>query len=121
MVFDNGSNRVAKYGGNSRGQVYAIDQTNMTASIALNADLGAYAPALGSAQVLLNGDYMFFAGNIPLTGKTVGEVQNAEFAPTGTSGTLEYEFQGVGPSRAYRGWRLPDLYHASLNGSAGPE
>ncbi|HVN06322.1 MAG TPA: aryl-sulfate sulfotransferase [Bryobacteraceae bacterium] len=115
-VFDNGTNRHATYGGDSRGQVWTIDQTNMIATLDLNVDLGAYSPSLGSAQVLLNGDYMFMAGNIQ-DGSSI-EVQSSEFDG---AGVMNYRFQSVGPSHAYRGWRLPDFYHAALNGSAGPD
>ncbi len=116
LVFDNGITRHAIQGGDSRGQVWNIDQTNMVASLQLNADLGAYSQSLGSAQLLQNGDYMFQAGYIKL-GATV-EVQSTELTPNGTA---VYQFQSVGPSRSYRGWRLTDLYHATLNGSSGPE
>ncbi|HUO30056.1 MAG TPA: aryl-sulfate sulfotransferase [Bryobacteraceae bacterium] len=115
-VFDNGTSRHAEYGGDSRGQVWTIDQTSMIATLDVNVDLGAYSESLGSAQVLLNGDYMFMAGNIS-DGSNI-EVQNSEF---NGSGVMNYQFQSVGPSHAYRGWRLPDFYHAALNGSAGPD
>ena len=42
----------------------------MTASLLVNADLGAYSPALGSAQLMLNGDFMFFSGAIELNAGT---------------------------------------------------
>ena len=116
MVFDNGTTRHAEQGGNSRGQVWKINQTTMVASLQLNTDLGVYSLALGSAQLLHNGDYMFQPGYI-LLGAAI-EVQNTEFTPQGTA---VYEFQSVGPVASYRGWRLPDLYHATLNGSSGPE
>ncbi|HTQ57184.1 MAG TPA: aryl-sulfate sulfotransferase [Bryobacteraceae bacterium] len=117
VVFDNAAIRHSKYGGNSRGQVYTIDQVGMTATLALSADLGAYSPALGSAQVMTNGNYNFYAGDIT-AGKNSYEVQSTEVSPVGT---FEYQFQAIGPAKAYRGWRLQDLYHASLNGSGGPE
>jgi hypothetical protein len=116
MVFDNGTTRHAEQGGNSRGQVWTINQTTKVASLQLNTDLGVYSLALGSAQLLHNGDYMFQPGYI-LLGAAI-EVQNTEFTPQGTA---VYEFQSVGPVASYRGWRLPDLYHATLNGSSGPE
>lgn len=115
-VFDNGTNRHAQQGGDSRGQVWSIDQTNMVASLVLNADLGAYSQSLGSAELLQNGDYMFQAGNIQITGGV--KVQNTEVT---ADGTANYQFQSVGPAPSYRGWRLPDLYHSTLSGSAGPE
>jgi len=116
LVFDNGTTRYAKQGGDSRGQVWNIDQTHMTASLQLNADLGAYSRSLGSAQLLQNGDYMFQAGNIQLGGNVT--VQNTEVTPKATA---VYQFQSIGPAPSYRGWRLPDLYHATLDGSSGPE
>lgn len=116
VVFDNGTGRHAKYGGNSRGQVWNIDQTNMIATRQLNVDLGAYSKSLGSAEQLLNGDYAFLAGNINISGKI--ETQNTEVSP---HGTVNYELQTMGPSQSYRGWRLKDFYHATLNGAAGPE
>ena len=116
VVFDNAAIRHNKYGGDSRGQVYTIDQTAMTATLALSADLGAYSPALGSAQVMLNGDYNFFAGDISSGSNT--KIQSTEESPTGT---IEYQYQAIGSSQAYRGWRLPSLYQAALNGSGGPE
>jgi hypothetical protein len=116
MVFDNGPTRIQKYGGDSRGQIWTIDQTAMTATLTLNNDLGAYSPALGSAQVMLNGNYNFFAGDIKGSSSTT--IQSTEFSPTGT---IDYQYQAIGPSQAYRGWRLPSLYQSSLDGSAGPE
>jgi hypothetical protein len=114
-VYDDGTTRHRQQGGNSRGQVWNIDQTNMVATLQLNADLGAYSPSLGSAQLLLNGDYMFQSGNIMMGGPV--KVQSIEYTPAATD---VYEFQSVGPAPSYRGWRMTDLYHATLNGSAGP-
>ena len=116
LVFDDGTTRHVEQGGDSRGQVWNIDQTGMVASLQLNADLGAYSPSLGSAQLLRNGNYAFQAGFIQL-GTSV-EVQSTEIAPDGTA---VYELQSVGTTRSYRGWRLMDLYHATCNGSSGPE
>jgi len=118
VVFDNGSNRVQEYGGDSRGQVWTLDETStpMTATLTLNNDLGAYSPALGSAQVMLNGDYSFYAGNIIVGNDT--EIQSTEFTPTGT---IDYQYQALGTVKAYRGWRLQSLYQSSYNGSGGPE
>jgi hypothetical protein len=88
----------------------------MTAALQLNTDLGAYSPALGSAKVMLNGNYNFFAGNIGLGGFNF-ETQSTELSP---AGAVEYQIQGT-PGKAYRGWRLPSLYESTLNGSGGPE
>jgi len=76
VLFDNGTARQTIESANSRGQVWRIDQTNMMASLVLNADLGAYSRSLGSAQLLGNGNYACLSGNIFL-GTTV-EVESAK-------------------------------------------
>src|SRR5262249_9719772 len=64
ILFDNGNTRQASDpNAHSRGQVWTIDETSRTATPVLNADLGNYSPALGSAQRLSNGNYMFMSGS----------------------------------------------------------
>ena len=64
-VFDDGNTRVAMNPGeNSRGQVLSVDESTMQASLAVNADLGVFSPALGSAQELSNGNFHFLPGLI---------------------------------------------------------
>lgn len=116
LIFDDGTTRVAQQGGDSRGQVWSINQATLVATLELNQDLGTYSPSLGSAQQLQNGNYMFLSGNIMVAKDTI-EVQNVEFTPTGTDA---FEFESTGPAPSYRGWRMPDLYHGVLNGSSGP-
>jgi arylsulfate sulfotransferase len=116
-VFDNGVSRHALYGGDSRGQVWNIDQTAMVATLTTNADLGVYSYSLGAAQQLINGDYTFFAGNITQKGNPV-KVQSTEVPATGTP--FLFQLQGVG-STAYRGFRLTDFYNVQPNGNSGPE
>jgi hypothetical protein len=63
MLFDNGNTRHAlDYTANSRCQVLHLDELNRVATVVLNADVGAFSPALGSAQKLTNGNYHFSAG-----------------------------------------------------------
>ena len=62
-VFDNGNLRYATdTSAHSRGQAISLDEVNRTATLVLNADLGAFSVALGSAQKLDNGDYHFNMG-----------------------------------------------------------
>jgi len=62
-LFDNGNTRVLSFPGeNSRGQVLNVDQTKMQVSLSLNVNLDGYSPALGTAQLLQNGDYAFEPG-----------------------------------------------------------
>jgi arylsulfate sulfotransferase len=110
-LYDNGNTRVAPPpvglgSGDSRGYVLSIDQTNMTATPILLADLGAYAFAIGSAQGLANGDYHFDNGVLD---NPLPHNQSIEVFPTGMRGTLGFEFQLYG-NWAYRSFRLVDFY-----------
>src|SRR5205814_4002771 len=60
LLFDNSDNRyVVDPSAHSRGQVIRLDEANRTARFVLNADLGDFSIALGSAQKLANGNYHF--------------------------------------------------------------
>ncbi|MCA9940974.1 MAG: aryl-sulfate sulfotransferase [Anaerolineales bacterium] len=105
ILYDNGNTRCAAdaqlcY---SRGQVFQINEANMTASLVLNANLGTYAFALGSAQTLANGNYHFDSGI--QTGEMVNYSLAQEVLP---DGTLNYELYTEMP--AYRSFRVPNLY-----------
>lgn len=104
LVFDNGNTRISASGqGTSRGQVIRLDEQNRTASFVLNAPLGVYSRAVGSAQLLTNGNYHFDAGFV--------------FAPAGIiSNSFEIDPAGRVISNLttntvlYRTFRLADLY-----------
>jgi arylsulfate sulfotransferase len=105
-VFDNGNTRIAPPpvglgGGNSRGYVFSLDETNMTATVVLAANLKTYSPSFGSAQLLANGNYAFLSGNI--NGKQTTD--SLELLP---AGALNSEF--FWHSAAYRWFRMTDLY-----------
>ena len=102
-LFDNGNTRVAQNGGNSRGQVLHIDETNRTVTPLVNADLGVFSAAVGSAQILSNGNLVFDAGLLPpALSRTI------ETSPTGSIvSVLQVN------SFVYRTFRMPDLYSAS--------
>ena len=106
-VFDDGNTRVADNPGlteNSRGQAYRINETTMVATQILNADLGVYSFALGSAQLLSNGNYHFLAGIN--TGPSGSEFsQSIEVLPNGSIGFIEQS-----TDTAYRSFRMPNLY-----------
>lgn len=109
-VFDNGNTRIMKAGrGNSRGQVYSVDEGHKTVTLSLNVDLGVYSSALGVAQPLPNGNYHFDAGQVP----SVNTGADAfEYAP---SANLVYHMQ-IRPTSSttnlneYRSFRMRDLY-----------
>lgn len=103
-VFDNGNTRVTQNPGqNSRGQAYQIDEVNMVATQLVNADLGVYSFALGSAQLLSNGNYHFLAGFA-----NPGPSQFSQSIEALTTGVTNHRLQA--PPAAYRSFRMKSLY-----------
>jgi arylsulfate sulfotransferase len=102
MLFDNGDVRRSTDGNaNSRGQVIHLDEQNHIASLVVNADLGGYSFALGSAQRLPNGNYHFHLGWLQPSNTS----QAVEVDPSGKKVyTLEIGSPG------YRSFRMRDLY-----------
>jgi len=105
-VFDNGNTRISPPplglgGGNSRGYVFSLNETSMTATVVMAANLNSYSPSFGSAQLLDNGNYAFLSGNI--NGKQT--TQTLELLPTGA---INSDFQW--DTASYRWFRMPDLY-----------
>jgi hypothetical protein len=114
ILFDNGNTRRATDPrANSRGQVWTLDENNMTATLVLNADLGNYSGRLGSAQRLSNGNYSFLSGAIgnPPPAQ-IG--QTIEVLPDGTK---SYVLKFASPE--YRSYRLRTLYEGIDDALAG--
>jgi arylsulfate sulfotransferase len=104
-VYDNGNTRVdANPGENSRGQALNIDETAKTVSLAINADLGVYSFALGSAELLDNGNYQFGSGWL-VPEHMVYSAQSAEVTP---SGSIIYTLNDG--TNTYRVYRMSTLY-----------
>jgi hypothetical protein len=75
----------------------------MVATVSLLADIGLYSMALGTAELLDNGDYWFDAGY----GSTTPPIAfTPEVFP---SGQLSYALQVTG-TRCYRAMRMSSLY-----------
>ena len=109
-VFDNGNTRVAAGAGTtSRGQVIELDEANRIARFALNADLGIFSFALGSAQGLAGGDYLFGAGYEPDSQVPSGGVGYA--LEVDGAGKLLSSMKLEVP--VYRSFRVQDLYGAT--------
>jgi hypothetical protein len=101
-VFDNGNVRFSNDPtSHSRGQALVLDETNKTANVVVNADLGAFSYALGTAQRLADGDLHFDLGI--LYGTTT-----AQSVEVDKQGNLLYQIQTNTPE--YRTFRLQDLY-----------
>jgi hypothetical protein len=108
-IFDNGNNRQALPGPvskNSRGQVYDLDEVNRTATLRLNADLGGYSFALGSAQLLADGNYHFNSGWLP------GDLSQSIGVQAG--GAADFRLQSN--TTTYRSFRMRDLYTPDISG-----
>jgi arylsulfate sulfotransferase len=101
LIFDNGNTRQAEDAmAHSRGQVLRIDEQSRTVRLELNADLGEFGRALGSAQRLEDGNYHF----------------NLGWTPDGISRALEFDAAGNRIStietgtQQYRSFRMKSLY-----------
>ena len=107
-MFDNGNTRVAPPplglgSGDSRGYVLSMNYANRSVTPVLLADLGYFSQALGTAELLINGDYHFEAGfgaGPPPYNEAIEVFPNA---------TLGLTIQGSG-FVCYRAIRMPDLY-----------
>jgi hypothetical protein len=113
VVFDNGNTRIqSDPNGHSRGQVLSLNEQTHQATLVLNADLGNYSGALGSAQKLPGGNYVFTSGlqgwpQLPIFGQSI------EVLPSGsTSSVLEVE------APEYRSYRMSGLYGQPLTSIA---
>jgi hypothetical protein len=103
IVFDNGDTRRASDPtADSRGQVWKIDESTMTATLVFNADLGNYSDALGSAQRLSNGNYSFDSGRQGLP-PYIG--QSIEVRPDGSKAYVLQTNVSL-----YRAFRIGSLY-----------
>ena len=106
-LLDNGNTRYAlDPAATSRGQAIELDEENRVARLVLNADLGVFSSALGSAQRLQDGSYHFDVGFV--------------FDPDGLLGAAAFAIQ-VDPlggilssikllNPVYRSFRVTNLY-----------
>ncbi len=110
-LFDNGNTRLALLSSacgpadcDSRGMVLQLDEAHLQATPVLSVDLGVYSSAVGSAQLLDNGDYSFMAG-------FVGNLHGyfIEILPeAGTiTGSQVFNWEST---MSYRAWRMSSLY-----------
>jgi hypothetical protein len=120
-LFDNGDTRVSKpplglgskckpYDCNSRGMALTFSESAMTVTPVVSFDLGGFSTAMGSAQLLINGNY-FFENPIVFVGtNTYG--YSMEVGPTPAApqaGAADVLLNLIGPQH-YRGWQMQSLY-----------
>jgi hypothetical protein len=105
LVFDDGNTRFAQTGvGMSRGQVLELDENNRTVSFVLNAGMGVFSAAVGSAQTLRNGNYHFDAGYVIQPDNSLAGY-SIEVSP---AGAIVYQIKQN--TLIYRSFRMTDLY-----------
>jgi arylsulfate sulfotransferase len=115
-VFDNGNTRITDLGSNckpdcnSRGMALNFDETSMQVTPVLSQDLGYFSTAMGSAQLLSDGNYFFVPAIVP-TGVGYIDSYNMEILPGTSNGSGRTVFNIRG-SEVYRGWQMQDLYTA---------
>ncbi len=104
LVFDDGNTRrLTDPNADSRGQEYVLNEQTMTATLVVNADLGNYSFALGSAQMLSNGNLAFTSGALGPATSYFGDT--IEVQPNGTQ-TLVQTITGL----EYRSYFMSSLY-----------
>src|SRR5262249_58825347 len=99
------------------GQVWTLDETSMTATPVLNADLGDYSDRFGSAQRLSNGNYSFTSGALGQGPPPSQFGRTIEVLPDGTK-TYVLESDPVGVL-VYRSYRTRTLYEGTGDALAG--
>lgn len=107
-LFDNGNTRcaVSVITCQSRGQTYILNEQTMVATQIVNAGMGGFSSALGTAQRLSNGNYNFTAG-IEILPPPLHS-QDIEVGPDGT------QLYVIQPNTSeYRAWRLRGVYDST--------
>jgi arylsulfate sulfotransferase len=105
LVFDDGNTRVkVEGGGHSRGQALQVDEQNMVVTPVLNADLGYFSYALGSAQLLLDGNYHFDVGFVE-ENNTI-DAYSLEVTPSG-----QIIYNAHQNTILYRTFRMATMYN----------
>ncbi|MCC6344962.1 MAG: aryl-sulfate sulfotransferase [Bryobacterales bacterium] len=105
LVFDDANTRFARTGIlMSRGQALDIDEKNRTVNFVLNADLGVFSAAVGSAQLLRDGSYHFDAGYVIQPDNSLA-AYSIQVDPTGA---ITYQMKQN--TLIYRSFRMTNLY-----------
>jgi len=105
LVFDDANTRFAQTGIRmSRGQALEIDETNRTVNFVLNADLGVFSAAVGSAQLLRDGSYHFDAGYVIQPDNSLA----AYSIQVNAAGVIMYQM--MQNTLIYRSFRMTSLY-----------
>lgn len=107
VLFDNGNTRISAPPlgvgkGVSRGMALTVDEAGMQVTPVISVNLGVFASALGSAQLLSDGLYLFQPG--------IPNANAIEILPAPGSLNGSTVLKVWSPDVSYRAWQLPDLY-----------
>jgi arylsulfate sulfotransferase len=94
---------------NSRGMALTIDETGMQVEPVMSVNLGVYSSAMGSAQLLADGNYFFLAA---IVGNGTGTLNgyDIQIQPMPGTDTGPQVMNIKGPP-SYRSWQMPNLYN----------
>ena len=92
---------------NTRGMALTLDETTMQVTPVMSVDLGEYSSAMGSAQLLADGNYFFLAAVVNIAGVYTGYGIQIQPTPGTDSGPQVMNISGP---PAYRAWQMPNLY-----------
>lgn len=113
-AYDNGNTRRAQVNphAHSRGQIYAVNEPALTANLNINVDLGVYSLALGTAQLLPDGNLWFQSGAVGAAQGAPPYIQETE---ADQSANLLFILQVGLPTASqhaleYRCFRMQSLY-----------
>jgi len=91
----------------TRGMALTLDESALQVTPVLSVDLGVYSSAMGSAQLLADGNYYFLAAVAVVAGAETG--YDIQIQPTAGTDTGVQVMNLVGPP-SYRSWQIPNLY-----------
>jgi arylsulfate sulfotransferase len=120
-IFDDGNTRVAQLGSsgckpsdcNSRGMAVTFNESTKQVTPVLSADLGTYSIAMGSAQLLPDGNYFFMSGWV-FVGSNLDSYA-LEILPTaGGMGTGTTVLNVEESDAEYRAWQMTSLYNPPI-------
>jgi len=121
-LFDNGNTRVSPASGShsstgcilgtgsghSRGMALDLDETHMQVTPVISQDLGVFSNAMGSAQMLEDGNFFFAA---PFVVKTLNKTVSYAIELYPTAGTVNgTQVLNQEATEGYRGWQFPSMY-----------
>jgi len=93
----------------SRGMVLTVDESTMQVTPLVMQDLGVLSPAMGSAQLLSDGNY-FFVPTIVALGANDIVAFDIEITPPAAGDITGTQAYNIRTPEVYRGWQMPSLY-----------